>query len=152
TGAQQNIADHMAAQVRGASSVEKPSFLYHLGDVVYYHGDDDDYHDQFYFPYQKYPAPIFAIPGNHDGDTTNAADTLRPFYKHFCAPARAHAPGGGHSNRPTMTLPICYWRLDAPLVSIGGLSPNVWGERDDPNHEPPPQTDWLTDQLRPAPA
>jgi DNA repair exonuclease SbcCD nuclease subunit len=28
-----------------------------------------DYPTQFYEPYQYYPAPIFAIAGNHDGDT-----------------------------------------------------------------------------------
>ena len=27
------------------------------------------YYSQFYKPYQFYPAPIFAIPGNHDGIT-----------------------------------------------------------------------------------
>src|SRR4051812_11257365 len=40
TGAQQNVADHMARQIREADLPEQPSFFYHLGDVVYYHGED----------------------------------------------------------------------------------------------------------------
>ncbi len=45
----------------------KPAFLFHLGDVVYDFGEAQYYYDQFYEPYRNYPAPIFAIPGNHDG-------------------------------------------------------------------------------------
>src|SRR5262245_50591197 len=60
TGAQQNVADHMADQIRQTPMPDQPSFLYHLGDVVYYNGENADYHDQFYHPYQEYPAPIFA--------------------------------------------------------------------------------------------
>ena len=40
-----------------------PSFLYHLGDIVYKFGGATDYYSQFYEPYAHYPAPIFAIPG-----------------------------------------------------------------------------------------
>ncbi|KXV03543.1 hypothetical protein CR51_17160 [Caballeronia megalochromosomata] len=31
--------------------------------------NDTHYIEQFYEPYQYYNAPIFAVPGNHDGDT-----------------------------------------------------------------------------------
>jgi predicted phosphodiesterase len=41
--------------------------LYHLGDVVYSFGEAAYYYDQFYDPFRNYPAPIFAVPGNHDG-------------------------------------------------------------------------------------
>ena len=47
----------------GTAARAQPSFLFHLGDVVYDHGEDTGYHDQFYHPYKDYPAPIFAIPG-----------------------------------------------------------------------------------------
>src|SRR5438128_594149 len=49
----------------------RPSLFYHLGDVVYFYGETSEYYSQFYDPYVHYPAPIFAIPGNHDGDMTN---------------------------------------------------------------------------------
>src|SRR5689334_7532428 len=46
----------------------RPSFFFHLGDVVYYNGEPSKYYAQFYDPYAHYAAPIFSIPGNHDGD------------------------------------------------------------------------------------
>jgi hypothetical protein len=45
----------------------RAAFWYHLGDVVYYFGQEQYYFEQFYDPYRDYNAPIFAIPGNHDG-------------------------------------------------------------------------------------
>ncbi|HXP52820.1 MAG TPA: hypothetical protein VN922_22930, partial [Bacteroidia bacterium] len=44
------------------------SFLFHVGDVVYNFGEADDYYSEFYEAFAHYPAPIFAIPGNKDGD------------------------------------------------------------------------------------
>lgn len=151
TGAQQNVADHMARQIHTAESNEQALFFYHLGDVIYYNGEDADYHDQFYFPYQHYPAPIFAIPGNHDGDTLAAETTLGPFYWHFCAPTPVAASEAGHSGRPRMTQPNCYWVLDAPLLTIIGLYSNVSGELDDPDDGSTTQRDWLMEQLQRAP-
>ena len=55
------VADAMAADAGSGAA-----FWYHLGDVVYYFGQDQYYFEQFYDPYRNYPAPIFAIPGNHD--------------------------------------------------------------------------------------
>ncbi len=37
-----------------------------VSDVIYPAGDILDYHDKFFWPYQKLPGPIYAIPGNHD--------------------------------------------------------------------------------------
>jgi len=56
------VADAMAAD-----SGSGAAFWYHLGDVVYYFGQEQYYFEQFYDPYRNYNAPIFAIPGNHDG-------------------------------------------------------------------------------------
>ena len=56
---------------------DRPRFLYHVGDVVYFNGQEGLYDSQFYEPYQYYPGPIFAIPGNHDGDTV-AQRTTHP--------------------------------------------------------------------------
>jgi hypothetical protein len=151
-GAQVSIADHMTRQIHESEMPDQPSFFYHLGDVVYYHGEGECYHDQFYHPYQDYPAPIFAIPGNHDGDTRDAKDTLEPFLANFCTAEATHLPEAGHSDRPTMIQPNCYWRLDAPFVTVLGLYSNVSGELDDTDRGDTTQRDWLTEELRTAPA
>ena len=75
------VADAMADDVSSGAA-----FWYHLGDVVYYFGQEQYYFDQFYDPYRNYDAPIFAIPGNHDGaiyrgETTKSLD---PFIANFC--------------------------------------------------------------------
>ncbi|MER5175315.1 MAG: metallophosphoesterase [Candidatus Nitrosocosmicus sp.] len=53
-----------------------PSFFYHLGDVVYKYGEATEYNPQFYEPYEFYPSPIFAIPGNKDGSIRKAGKTI----------------------------------------------------------------------------
>ena len=151
-GAQINVADHMTRQIHDTSPPDQPSFFYHLGDVVYYHGADEAYHNQFYHPYQDYPAPIFAIPGNHDGDTEDPEETLGAFLTHFCSTEARHAVEAGHSDRPTMIQPNCYWRLDTPLATIVGLYSNVSGELDNTDKRETTQRDWLVEQLRTAPA
>jgi hypothetical protein len=151
TGAQQSVADYMARQIHDSEMPDQPSFFYHLGDVVYYHGENELYHDQFYYPYQEYPAPIFAIPGNHDGDTVEGEETLSAFHRHFCAAEAVHDAEAGHSSRPTMTQPNGYWRLEAPFVTIVGLYSNVSGELDNTDRGETTQLDWLTEELRSAP-
>ncbi|HEU4449513.1 MAG TPA: hypothetical protein VFR63_05990 [Gaiellaceae bacterium] len=42
------------------------AFTYVVSDVIYPAGDVRDYWDKFFWPYQKLPGPIYAIPGNHD--------------------------------------------------------------------------------------
>ena len=152
TGAQINVADHMTRQIHESALPDQPSFLFHLGDVVYDHGEDTGYHEQFYHPYKDYPAPIFAIPGNHDGNTIDPAATLDPFLKHFCADQASHAPEAGHSNRPTMIQPSPYWRLETPAATIVGLYSNVSGELDNTDQGGTEQADWLAEELKTAPA
>ena len=53
-----------------------PSFFYHLGDVIYKFGEASQYYSQFYEPYQYYPAPIFAIPGNKDGSIRKSGSNI----------------------------------------------------------------------------
>ncbi|HTO63547.1 MAG TPA: metallophosphoesterase [Bradyrhizobium sp.] len=127
------VAEAMEAQIKSATAPHKPAFLYHLGDVVYFNGQSELYGAQFYEPYQYYPAPIFAIPGNHDGDTRvrkgdepDAEPSLFGFTENFCAPQ----PHQISAYRATMTQPYVYWTLDAPLVSIIGLYSNVEGTLD----------------------
>src|SRR6202453_3074890 len=61
------VADKMVSDFNEENSGDVPSFFFHLGDVVYYFGEATYYYDQFYEPFRNYPAPIVAIPGNHDG-------------------------------------------------------------------------------------
>ena len=63
------VTDKMVGDFNESSPADIPSFLYHLGDVIYNFGENDYYYDQFYEPFRNYQAPIFAIPGNHDGLT-----------------------------------------------------------------------------------
>jgi 3',5'-cyclic AMP phosphodiesterase CpdA len=125
-----SVADMMVADVDGGGSVA-PSFLFHLGDVVYNFGEAKYYYDQFYEPLRAYDRPIFAIPGNHDGmvfgATTDrpANTTLEAFLRNFCAARPTRSPDASTLVRSTMTQPGIYFCLDAPFVSIIGLYSNV---------------------------
>ena len=50
-----------------------------MSDVIYPAGNANEYEEKFYRPYRDYPAPIYAIPGNHDW-----YDELRGFMYHLC--------------------------------------------------------------------
>lgn len=123
---QQNVADHMEGQFIDAPG-SKPSFFYILGDVVYYYGEQSNYNSQFYEPYKFYPAPILAIPGNHDGDvdTTNPAVSLAAFNAFFCSPSPVTPPVAGDAPRTTVSQPNVYWTLQTPFADIIGLYTNV---------------------------
>jgi Calcineurin-like phosphoesterase len=127
------VAEAMEGQTKAAQGPNKPSFIYHVGDVVYFNGQSKLYGAQFYEPYQYYPAPIFAIPGNHDGDIRarkgdepDTEPSLFGFTENFCAPQ----PHQISAYRATMTQPYVYWTLDAPLLNIIGLYSNVEGTLD----------------------
>lgn len=99
------------------------SFWYHLGDVVYFCGQEQYYYEQFYDPYRNYGGPIFAIPGNHDavvfsGDKTAS---LAAFQTNFCAAQPAHNPDSQGAVRTTMDQPGVYFTLNAPFVKFIGL-------------------------------
>ena len=126
---QQIVADHMEMQFDKINHAANPLFFYHLGDLIYFYGKAADYNSQFYEPYKFYPAPIFAIPGNHDGDIdpTDAGNpkSLDAFVKLFCAKKAVIAPEAGDVTRTTMTQPNVYWTLVTPVANIIGLYSNV---------------------------
>lgn len=130
---------------------ENPAFLYISGDCVYFNGQISQYYAQFYEPYEHYPKPIFAIPGNHDGENltsgTGEGTSLDGFVRNFCAPKPVKMPESGESDRTAMTQPNVYWTLLTPLVSIIGLYSNVpeGGEIQSP------QTEWLVEELKSLP-
>ena len=125
-----------AAKLQGSMSVGElmsamarqnpPAFLFHVGDVVYYYGEKQFYYGQFAEVFKDYPAPIFAIPGNHDALTFDPSQVpLESFIAAFCAATPGVWDGFGGIRRSTMTQPGIYFTLDAPLVSIIGLYSNA---------------------------
>jgi len=121
------VADKMVTDFTEANPADVPSFFYHLGDVVYYFGEGTYYYDQFYEPYRDYPAPILAIPGNHDGVVyaKDTATSLEAFIENFCAPAPAQTADAGGLVRTAMIQPAVYYTFEAPFVRILGLYSNV---------------------------
>jgi len=121
------VGDKMVSDFSEANSADVPSFFFHLGDVVYYFGEATYYYDQFFEPYRDYPAPIIAIPGNHDGVVyaNDPEPTLDAFLRNFCAASAAQSPDAGGLLRTTMIQPGVYFTLEAPFVRICGLYSNV---------------------------
>jgi uncharacterized protein YukJ len=120
-GYETKVADLLARD----AAASRPAFMFHVGDVVYFYGEQNYYYSQFYEPFRAYPAPIFAVPGNHDGVIYDAAMTsLDAFQQAFCAKQPGRWVGSGGILRSTMTQPGVYFTLDAPLVSIIGLYSN----------------------------
>jgi hypothetical protein len=54
-------------------------FMLIASDVIYPAGGAGEYPDKFYLPYDSFPGPIYALPGNHDW-----YDLLEGFMFHFC--------------------------------------------------------------------
>jgi hypothetical protein len=122
------VADAMAGDLGGKTyATGRPAFFYHLGDVVYYLGQERYYYDQFYDPYRDYDAPIFAIPGNHDGMISPSVNlpSLQGFVENFCTSTPGHNPEAQGHARTTMTAPGVYFTLDAPFVKFIGLYSNT---------------------------
>ncbi|HUB29775.1 MAG TPA: metallophosphoesterase [Terracidiphilus sp.] len=121
------VADAMAADLTGKTyATGLPAFFFHLGDVVYYFGQQEYYPEQFYDPYRNYNAPIFAIPGNHDGvmyKNEPVSYSLEAFMDNFCAVQPAIGASG--FARTTMTQPGPYFVLTAPFARFIGLYSNT---------------------------
>jgi acid phosphatase type 7 len=141
------VAALMERDFRSAPA-DRPAFLYLLGDLVYFFGEAGEYYPQFYEPYVTYPAPIFAVPGNHDGDLRDGTgSSLAAFVENFCAPVPQHTAAAADAPRDAMTQPHVYWTLDAPFVTVVGLYTNVpeGGQLDES------QIGWLHGELTSAP-
>ncbi|MFZ1130080.1 MAG: metallophosphoesterase [Terriglobales bacterium] len=145
----ENVAKYMVEDFAGPDIGSHPSFFYHLGDVVYYDGETPNYFPEFYEPYMNYPAPIVAIPGNHDGDI-NAQfpeTSLAAFVRNFCAQAPVITPEAGDAPRHAMTQPNVYWTLTTPLATIIGLYSNC----PEGGQLSQAQIDWFQAELESAP-
>jgi len=147
-----NAMDKQISEGQDNNGKVAPLFLYHLGDVVYFNGQSYLYDSQFYEPFQYYHAPIFAIPGNHDGDTTvrrgdmpDNEPTLFGFMQNFCDTVSRHVS----PYRSTMTQPYVYWTLNTPFATIIGLYSNVDGNLDARGTNE--QQIWFEQQFKDAP-
>jgi hypothetical protein len=123
------VADQVTLDANSASNGNRPAFLFHLGDIIYSFGEAQYYYDQFYEPFRNYPAPIFAIPGNHDSfirpGIPEGQEPLTTFQRNFCSPERIITSEAGSLHRTAMVQPGVYFALDAPFVRIIGLFSNA---------------------------
>ncbi|MVN22449.1 metallophosphoesterase family protein [Mucilaginibacter arboris] len=145
---QTQVAAAMKRDLYNNKPADAPAFFYHLGDVVYYNGEKSKYYDQFYEPYDHYAAPIFAIPGNHDGDPIGPEQkSLDGWVAYFMTETPHVDPLSQDAPRVTLSLPNVYYTLVCPFVTIVGMYTNV------PEHGSIDtiQQQWLTNELHSAP-
>jgi acid phosphatase type 7 len=123
---QNNVAEQMVKQL-SADGQAGPQFCYHVGDVVYFTGMHDDYYPQFYEPYSHYAPPIFAIPGNHDGEVDDPAvqTSLDGWVDYFMQAKPDVDPISKDAPRVELNLPNVYWTLVTPFATIIGMYTNV---------------------------
>jgi hypothetical protein len=135
-----DVVDKMVADFDEKDPGAVPRFFYHLGDVVYSFGEHTYYYDQFYDAFRNYPAPVFAIPGNHDGLVApvpppagsagnptpgDPSLSLSAFYANFCTAQFQHSSDAVGISRTTMIQPGVYFTLEAPLLRILGIYSNM---------------------------
>jgi 3',5'-cyclic AMP phosphodiesterase CpdA len=139
------VAQAMVAERSGSEPVD---FLYHLGDVVYPHGEEGHYGAQFFCPYAEYDAPIFAVPGNHDGESGYPRRrTLEPFVRTFCAASPPLRDAAVDVPRPAAGQPHVHWTLVHQWLWIIGMYSNVHED----GEVAADQLDWLEHELADAP-
>jgi len=145
---QNNVAEHMIADLTGGRG-PAPQFCYHVGDVVYFTGAREDYYAQFYEPYAHYGVPIFAIPGNHDGevDDPSAQTSLDGWVAYFMQAHPDVDPISKDAPRVQLNLPNVYWTLITPVATFIGMYTNV------PEHGSVDSTQqrWITNEFATAP-
>ncbi len=152
------VARMMTEDYDASPDTAVPAFFYHLGDVVYFAGDIDKYGETFYETYAEYPAPIVAIPGNHDcqpddpqdGPVDPAKKPLDGWVQNFMSKDASKLGSlKTNSSRTQMDLPNPYWTFTTPFASIIGLFSNV-SETEAELHQD--QIDWFKGELKAADA
>ncbi|HET9102477.1 MAG TPA: metallophosphoesterase [Solirubrobacteraceae bacterium] len=146
-GPQRAVAEAMACELRGPDPARR---LFHLGDVVYPHGEPGGYPAQFDGGWAPYPAPIVGVPGNHDGECPPGPDgqPLHGFTRRFCSSGAASEPAARDpQTRPAQQQPHVHWSLRHELVTIIGVYSGVTdgGQIDEA------QRRWLIGELAAAP-
>jgi calcineurin-like phosphoesterase family protein len=87
---------------------EGTDFMIVCSDVIYPAGSGNEYPDKFFRPYQSYPGPIYAVPGNHDW-----YDGLGGFMRVFCAASGDPEPDSWPG--PLGPLARLLWRRPEPI-------------------------------------
>jgi Calcineurin-like phosphoesterase len=145
---QSNVAAQMIDHLNSGQG-PRPLFCYHVGDVVYFTGKHDDYYSQFYEPYSHYDAPIFSIPGNHDGEVDDPTEqtSLDGWVDYFMQEHPDVDPISKDAPRVQLNLPNVYWTLTTPKATIVGMYTNV------PEHGSidSTQQQWVTNEFATAP-
>ena len=122
------VTDKMVSDYNETDPRAILSFLYHLGGVVYSFGEAEYYHDYFYDPFRDYLAPIFAVPGNHDGMVApnTSAESLAGLFDNFCSTGQPprRTPESGGLARTAQVQPGVYLTFETPLVRILSLYRN----------------------------
>jgi hypothetical protein len=59
----EGVSRFMECDMAYSKRPDRPSFFYHLGDVVYYDGESANYWPEFYEPYLNYHARSWRSPG-----------------------------------------------------------------------------------------
>jgi acid phosphatase type 7 len=118
---------HVAEAMVSALPKSGSQFCYHVGDVVYFTGAHDDYYSQFYEAYQEYTPPIFAIPGNHDGEVDDPTQqtSLDGWVAYFMQEKPDVDPISKDAPRVGLNLPNCYWTFVTPFATFVGMYTNV---------------------------
>jgi Calcineurin-like phosphoesterase len=133
-----------------------PAFVYSVGDWVYFGGDEGGWDHQVYEPYAHLSVPFVGIPGNHDdqygGDPPfdPSRGPLDAWMANMCTPAPQVPPADPQLEfgRHTQTEPWCDWTLELAALTIIGVYSNVPSG----GHLEQSQSDWLTEELKNAPA
>jgi acid phosphatase type 7 len=142
---QRHVAAAMVDELDGPAPVD---FFYHLGDVIYPHGEEANYGAQFFSPYAAYDAPIFAIPGNHDGEAVRSrTSSLEPFVKTFCSSAPRLHDAAITVRWPPSHQPHVFWTLVHDWMWVIGVYSNVHEDGEIAED----QLEWMTGELRAAP-
>ncbi len=144
------------------------AFAIIASDVIYPAGSGNEYDDKFFRPYERYQAPIYAVPGNHDW-----YDGLGGFMRVFCDAPALEAEREGFKLSPAglrgllwrrpdkidedrlakarerralpaqrATQPGPYWAMQTPALVIVGVDTGIHGNLD------PEQTRWLREVSR----
>src|SRR3954468_14826611 len=95
-------ASQWAVVPRIEQIAEQTDFMVIASDVIYPAGGVDDYENKFFRPYERYPRPIYAVPGNHDW-----YDGLTGFMYHLCG---QHVPPPKAGAGPRSPLGKLLWR------------------------------------------
>jgi hypothetical protein len=138
----------VAAMANELSGEDAARFFFHLGDVVYPHGEAEHYRAQFAHAYAPYTAPIFAVAGNHDAENPRLEGelALAPWSAHFCS-ATTPLHEAGHAFRPAAAQPHVFWTLVDDRVRIVGL----WANNPEGGEFATDQLEWFEHELADTP-